>query len=104
MLVLAGCDGTNYYCAQVGDCVTAPECTELGLIAYKMLRECSRVYVPDTESGFRPDESGAYTCPSSKCVIVDGSFMRCIDPSASYGTYTAHNVRMCTPSKCSGLF
>ena len=99
----ASCDGTNYYNAKIGDCVTAPECTELGLIPYKLLRECSRVYVPDAESGFGPDEGGAYTCPSGKYAIVDGDAMRCVTPSSSCGYYVAHGVRMCPPRKCSAL-
>lgn len=92
VVALADCDGTNYYCATLGDCVTAPECAELGLIPYKMLRECSSVYAPDAESGFGPDESGAYTCPSGKYAIVDGTTMRCIGLSSSCGRYAAHGV------------
>ena len=98
-LALVTCAGRNYWCPSREIHVTVQECLDLELIPYKLLMQCGKGYIPNTTSGFGPNENGEYTCPTGSYTTFVGSTIGCVESWKDCGTmYVVYDPywRVCT--------
>ena len=73
------CDGGLYWIPVPSNCVTAKECVNNSMIAYKITMQCQRGLEPDEDSGFKPDENGVSSCPDGMYTVFDQKKIWCIN-------------------------
>ena len=82
-LVLAPkCDNGKYWCESKTNCVTARECADDGLVAYKIFMTCNRKFEPDEVSGFVADADGVSACPTDKYTVIGTKTIWCVNSAS----------------------
>ena len=77
-LALGACDNEKYWCESKTNCVTARECADDGLVAYKIFMTCNRDFEPDEASGFVADDDGVSACPTGKYTVIGTNTISCV--------------------------
>ena len=75
----ATCDGGLYWIPTPSNCVTAKECVNNSMIAYKIFMQCHRKLEPDEDSGFKPDDDGVSSCPDGMYTVFGQKKIWCIN-------------------------
>ena len=73
------CDNGLYWAPSLGDCVTAKQCVNKSMVAYKLFMQCSRKFTPNVASGYKPDTSGASACPDGNYTVIGESSIWCVN-------------------------
>ena len=77
-LALGACANGKYWCESKKNCVTARECADDGLVAYKIFMTCSRKFEPDETSGFVADDDGVSACPTNMYTVIGTKTISCV--------------------------
>ena len=65
--------------SSLGDCVTARQCVNKGMVAYKLFMECSRRFTPNVASGYKPDTNGVSACPVGNYTVLGENSIWCVN-------------------------
>ena len=73
------CDGGLYWAPSLGDCVTAKQCVNKSMVAYKLFMQCSRKFTPNVASGYKPDTNGVSVCPDGSYTVLGKNSIWCVN-------------------------